>query len=344
MTTANVVIAAHRQRTEATIDKLRAQLDQELAIEEVFDDHTTFILTGSAGRGEMTPTSDIDGYVLRVAGTLSAKSDEVILKTTKAALKKLGLPPPDKDGEHLKPRLASLLTKELGTPEDDATGALTTRMLFLLESVPLCGAAAYTRLRTQVIAAYRNTVPQRREDFLPFFLVNDIIRYWRTVLLNHEARLRAKQRELAVDQSLSNQARRETLLAHRRYWSQKLRFPRCITCFSTLAYLLAVLADDEDVGLSEEAESEMFEMTPLERLEHVGKICPGQQQVGKLLQLYANYLERSKPSKSDTIERLVGDAAFAAEVSQTGSDFTEEMFHLIQELGRGTRLHRQMLI
>lgn len=150
------------------------------------------------------------------------------------ALLEIGLPKLDRGGEFLAMKTASALVDEMGSADDDHGNAFTIRMLFLLESQPLIGESAYDELFRLVSGAYRSTAKQHAEDFLPFYFVNDVVRYWRTVLLNHEDRLRSKAEELAEKGTLEADLDEE-LLAHRRYRSQRLRFPRYLSCFSSLA-------------------------------------------------------------------------------------------------------------
>ena len=50
-------------------------------------------------------------------------------------------------------------------------------------------------------------------DYLPFVLVNDIIRYWRIVLLSHESRLRKKKNEINQNSNISTESKEALLLA-----------------------------------------------------------------------------------------------------------------------------------
>jgi hypothetical protein len=333
------------ERTDDILRKLGAALAENLGDRnvEVFGEHTTFILTGSGGRGEMTQGSDIDGYVVRVRTPLDPRHDALILTATSHALDRSGLPGLDRDGEFLAMREASAVVDKLGSTEDDHSNAFTLRMLFLLESRPLMGQVAYDQFFNVVSDAYRSSAGGHKDDFLPFFLVNDIIRYWRTVLLNHEDRLRKKSAELE-ENGLSGAELDSVLLAHRRYRSLKLRFPRCLSCFSSLAYLLAIAPRDED-SVTRQHEREMFDLTPTQRLQKVAEVQPGvRDRVGTMIDLYAGYRKSTDGAKKDVLRRLDEDRDFQRRTSKDGQRFTEEMFQLIQELGQGNRLHRQMLI
>ncbi len=339
----DAVFESRRSKTDATIEALRthmlAAMDPSLAAR--FETDMTYVATGSAGRGEMGEGSDLDGYVIYLGDDpLGDRYDATLLALTEHALATRGLPPLDRDGSFLKLTTVEDLTSHLGSPRDDVSGALTIRMLFLLESFPLLGEDAYEQLMTRVIAAYRDPLSGHVTNFQPFMLVNDIVRFWRIVLLNHEDRLRQKGLELAsADGDVE-----ETLLAHRRYRSQKLRFPRCITCFSTLAYLLAI-TPNENSEVTVDDERTMFGLPPIRRLERVGELVPAQaERIGAMLDLYARYLERTDEGKAALTARLQADSALAREVSGEGQEFTRLMFELIQELGGGRRLHRQMLV
>src|SRR5438309_1594126 len=56
----------------------------------------------------------------------------------------------------------------------------------LLESQPLSDAAIYERLLEQIIGFYYRDFADHADDFLPIFLINDILRFWRTLTLNYE--------------------------------------------------------------------------------------------------------------------------------------------------------------
>jgi len=339
------ILAGCRQKTNHIVDELRAALEDRVGnrYDELFGDHTTFLLTGSGGRSEMTEGSDIDGYVVRVRGAVDPEHSAEILRVTKEALEAVQLPPLDREGEFQKMRPASDVIGTLGSSEDDRSDAFTVRMLFLLESQPLLGEPAYGELFDIVSLAYRSTAPQHKGDFLPLFLVNDIIRYWRTVLLNHEDRLRQKKKELE-DEGLTAGALEAEVLAHRRYRSQKLRFPRCLSCFSALAYFLALAPGDDDT-ITAQDERRMFELSPIQRLRAIADERPSaKHRIDRMLDLYSAYLQRSQGDKKKLLARLRDEHEVRATTSNGGLEFTREMYDLVQHLGQGNRLHRQMLI
>jgi hypothetical protein len=145
----------------------------------------------------------------------------------------------------------------LGSPEDDTENTFTARLLLLLESRPLLGEVAYHRIINRVITAYWTNASAHPRDYQPILLLNDIVRYWRILLLNYEAR------------NIEQQARepfRAAREARRRLRSYTLRFSRCLTCYSAIAYLLALTADAEAPHVTRQDVRRMVRRSPLDRL------------------------------------------------------------------------------
>jgi hypothetical protein len=77
--------------------------------------------------------------------------------------------------------------------EDDGNRNLTQRMLLVLESVPVAGDAAYGRCWDAVLDRY---LAETRGDFRPpRFLLNDVIRYWRTIAVDFAGKHRDDDRK-----------------------------------------------------------------------------------------------------------------------------------------------------
>lgn len=167
-------------------------------------------------------------------------------------------------------------------------------------------------------------------------LVNDIVRYWRILLLNHESRIRKKIKE--------EQLSEVDEIALRRYSSYKLRVPRCLSCFSALAYLLS-LTPDEPAHIDRNDVIKMVRMTPIERLEHLKSAAPNEtERLETLRSLYSRFLENTDGGKTVLTDRLKADPGCARDLSDDGKEFTQQMFELIQSLGGGRTLHRAIVV
>lgn len=247
------------------------------------------------------------------------------------------LPDSSQGGEYLKMHTAVSLCERLGTPEDDAGNTFTARMLLLLESAPVLGDEAYNKLLNLVLDAYFKDAASHAADYQPFVLVNDVVRYWRILLLNYVAKNAEKERELA-------QTMRE---AERGLRSYKLRFSRCMTCFSVLASLLAATSKGH---VAKEQVLEIVKRRPVERLLALGT-APDRDgdletAVKKLLSLYESFLTVTNQEKKELVG-LFEKKKFASARVTEGRDFGDAMFEVLQLLGRDGRakeLFRHMVV
>lgn len=321
---------------KARLDDLARHLKTELGTDEqrVLGRDTCIYTVGSGGRGEMSEHSDADLFVVRVNRELVEEDDTLVREAITRAFRQLALPKPSQDGGFLKMHASRSVCERMGTPEDDASNALTVRMLLLLESQVLLGSDAYDVLVDGVLEAYWKDAEGHDDDYQPFVLVNDIVRYWRILLLNYVAKNAAKERELGPPK----------LKAERKLRVYKLRFSRCMTCFSALARLLVLTSDG---GVKKNDVRALVHERPIERLLAVQKRAPATgRYVDRMLELYEAFLKNTASAKSDLIE-LFCQPAYASARAQEGHEFADAMFELLQELGRsgrGRELFRHMVV
>ncbi len=341
---ADDIFTTRREHTQALVERLQATLKRELAdrYDELVGDHTCVYATGSCGRGEMGEGSDLDAYAVRVEGEPGDSTP--IEDAVRAANAAAGLPELDGDGKYLEMVDARLILDRLGAPNDDGEGVFTKRILLMLESRVLVGAPAYERLLDRVLDAYWKNETQHRSNYLPLVLVNDIVRYWRIVLLNHESRLRDKEIKLHARPGLDEAQIEAAILAERRYSSYKLRLPRCMSCFSALTYLLALTPTDP-AHVSRAQVREMIALQPVQRLNRLPELVGRELAlVDELLSVYASYLEQSNAGKAVLIDEMQRDVEVRRRMFREGDAFTKLMFDLVQELGGGRPLHRHMVV
>ena len=167
-------LAAARARTE------EALLERRAALGGGADADTAVVLMGSWGRRELTSGSDDDFVVL---GAGRPAPEEVRAVMTRA---------PGPEGVFGGRVREADLVERIGLGHDTNEN-LTRRMLFLLESVALTGAAVHAAARGAVVRSYLDAGV--RDQRVPRFLLNDLIRYWRTICVDFEA----KRRERADD-------------------------------------------------------------------------------------------------------------------------------------------------
>ena len=175
-------ITAARAETERRLVERRSQIASVQT-----DEDATVVLMGSWGRREVTSESDDDFMVLLVG-----ESREGARPSIEDVAGALGGRPPGREeifGRHV---LLSELRERIGRDEDTNTN-LTRRMLLMLESVAICGDDVHADARRALIAGY---LEANVKDYRPpRFLLNDLIRYWRTIAVDFESKMRARKGE-----------------------------------------------------------------------------------------------------------------------------------------------------
>src|SRR4051812_30989557 len=172
-------IAAARERTTTGLAERRARLAGV-----AMDADATVVLLGSWGRHEVTSASDDDAIVLFTGKGTRPSAEEVAAA--------LGGPPSGREGLFGKEVRLSDLVGRIGL-DDDTNTNLTQRMLFLLESVAVANEPAHARAREALIATY---LAAHEDDYRPpRFLLNDLVRYWRTIAVDFEGKQRARAGE-----------------------------------------------------------------------------------------------------------------------------------------------------
>ena len=256
---------------------------RESALER-FGDTREFLIgvNGSYARREATEESDVDLFFL-TTGSEPSSADEAQAEFRNLLEEDLNLSPPASDGVFEKPLPVEKLCEIGGQTDDNAT--LTRRMLLLLEGEWVFNEAGFHDVRRRLLDIYLHHGPE--EDKICMFLFNDVIRYWRTICidLEHKVRAHSKARDIRLI---------------------KLRFSRM------LLYASGVLAIGRGYGLSSEDKLESLQTLlgewPIDRIRSVGG-----EKAEPVLDLYACFLKAlDTPSVRQALEER-----------QESRDFTE---------------------
>ncbi len=255
----NSYLESVRAQSLKRFEDLRSKL---AAAERLVAGKACVYATGSFGRMEAGPLSDLDLFIV-VETDVKRKNgkeitvnrlngiDEIKLKHSLIeAVEVCNIAPFDGAGKYLEMHGIDDFATKLGEREDDFLNTLTGRLLLLLESRPLLGQPVYERLLDKVVTAYFGDFPNNEGDFVPAFLVNDILRMWRTFAVNYELERRKG----------GNGYRIKNL---------KLKYARMITCYSAVMYLLARHIAVGTVSPTDV--KEMVALTPSERLEWIAE-------------------------------------------------------------------------
>ncbi|MFT3907206.1 MAG: nucleotidyltransferase domain-containing protein [Steroidobacteraceae bacterium] len=230
-------LAARSADSAARIERILEKLG---GIGAFKDPGLTIFIAGSVARGESGKRSDLDLFVVTTKAFDVAKQEGFLAEIRKATVE-LGYEAPTE--RFLKVLELAALLKNTGSPEDDTHNSFTARMLLLLESKSAINDDTYAFVRDQVLSQYFRD-GRGKAVFRPLFLMNDVLRYWRTLCLNYE--------DLRHDRE-------------RPWWKKNasLKFSRMMTVFATVAPLIIVeMGDKSDF-------QPLCDQTPLQRLSWV---------------------------------------------------------------------------
>lgn len=323
------ILDYRRNQANVRLTELQKKLTRA---EEIASEKACVYITGSFGRGEASRHSDLDLFIVgkgNAAKPALGNLDEICLKAELIAMtRELSFPEFSHDGEYLVHYPQDELIKTLGKQHDDASNTFTARLLLLLESRPLIGQDVYDGVIKDVIAAYWRDYEKHKNDFVPAFLANDILRLWRTFCVNYEAGTTSEPEEKRAKRKLKN---------------HKLRHSRLLTCYSALLYLLARYGDQKSVH--PEDALEMTRLSPTERLEWLlgqQRLNRAHQKIRELLDHYERFLSETDAPENKLVSKIIasrGKEAFSS-VGELG-DIT---FELIETIGERTNFHRVLVV
>jgi hypothetical protein len=273
------------------------ELGDALNADPLLDGHPLCVyVTGSYGRLEAWSQSDVDPFFLYDSADRTQRFPWTRFVRLSARLieiaEEMEFPPFSKDGKYLEVQYVSEMERVLGSPHDDSLNAFTARMLLLLESQPLHDDAVYCSLLERIIGFYYRDFNDHADSFLPTFLVNDILRFWRTLTLNYEHD-RLKMRTLGEDELLLRKA--DSALKN-----YKLKVSRLATCFSMVANLSAM-----PTPVMAAQVFDLCRITPAQRFDRLrehGK--PVAELVDELSGLYAEFLAQVQRDEAVLLEEF----------------------------------------
>jgi predicted nucleotidyltransferase len=155
------------------------------ALKDLSSTDAAIVAFGSLARREWTSGSDVD-WTLLIDGQADPQHLEIAQETARR-LKKAKFQEPGTTGIFGKMTFSHDLVHKIGG-RDDTNENTTRRVLLLQESTPIGKPDAYDRVLRLVISRYLKDDRGFRFGTLPFkvprFLLNDIVRYWRTITVD----------------------------------------------------------------------------------------------------------------------------------------------------------------
>lgn len=324
------LIERRRVETERRIRSIQRELS---STNDLLNGWACVYLTGSFARGEATRYSDLDLFLAGSRdsgdGGLSRLDATLVKADLIRAIRRLNIPDFSGDGEYLDYYTLDDLVGKLGHPEDDVANTFTARLLLLLESRPLLGEESHRRIVRQVVRKYWRDWKGHEKDFLPGFLINDILRMWRTFCINYEAR--------TEDQPARKRAKRKLK-------NFKLKHSRLLTCYSALVFLLEGFERKGTVSPHDAAM--MVGLSPVDRLNSVARrsgVSEIDERVQALLARYEDFLVTTDAPEEELLDRFLRKRE-RIRLAQDADAFGDEMFQLIAAVGNGGRFHRLLSV
>lgn len=296
----------------------------------------TIFGAGSFARLEASQYSDIDMFFLTSGNKISeprTKSLRVFGKVIEI-VDKLGFPKFSNDCEYLVLLSTNEICAKLGSRTDDHENYFTARMLLLLESHCLYGETVFDNVTAKIIHSYFKDYPDHKHTFQPLFLLNDICRYWKTLLLNYEN----KRNIPPGAENIQSKQRK----ARQKVRNFKLKYSRMTICFASIAAL-----GSYTVPVTERQVVELTKLTPMQRLEAIPSRVPSAKEaVREVLERYAAFLELTGLPTAE-IEDHFSDKQKRTEMSRQANEYGDSMFKLLQvidETNPRLRLLRNLVI
>ena len=306
------------------LDQLRERI-QQIAVLQDFPSLTVYGV-GSYARLEASKYSDLDLFFLTTDDLSNideprTKSLRLFGEIIKVA-QELGFPKFSNDCRYLDFLSTEDILKNLGHPRDDHQNFFTARMLLLLESHCLHNEPCFEEIIRRIIHSYFKDYPDHPETFWPLFLLNDIGRFWKTLLLNYEHKRRQ-------DPGTTGQGEIKTRQKVRNF---KLKYSRLTTCFASIVAL-----GSRSVPVTEDAVFQLTKLTPRERLESVKNHLPCvATTVDEVLEKYGWFLEMTGLQTTE-LESHFSNKEQRIQMFGQAKEYGDALFTLLQRIDQSDK-------
>lgn len=310
-----------QKKSEFSIEKLGEFKEKLKSSQELQNRNNLCIyVTGSYGRYEAAEQSDLDLFFLyeNDKNDFSRIDKTLIDAHIIQCAREMKLPEFSGDGKYLEMHNINDLYNEMGSVKDDYYNYFSARMLLLLESRPIYNESLYEKILHETVKRYYKDFHRHEKNFQPVFLVNDIIRFWRTMCLNYEHNRHRKLNGKHTSEEL------EVKKCESHIKNLKLKFSRKLTCYSFLLHVLwgDVVKQDNVIDL--------IKLTPLERLKKLEEFSGASEKVNEMISLYFWFLNTTQVEKNDIIQ-WIGNKKNRDDAFDKSRQFAKLVFDLMQE-------------
>lgn len=191
----NIERAADQSVRQANDARKAAEQSLEPELGRLFDwgeSKLDLVVSGSMARQEMSQASDFDYLIIAYEVVANPELIPAFRRAAESARDRIGARGPGETGTFGGLVSASDLVDLIGL-ERDTNRSLTNRLVLLEESISLLNVTRHRSLVNSILHRYlydyRNTGDVIREKRgVPRFLLNDVIRYWRTIAVDYQAK------------------------------------------------------------------------------------------------------------------------------------------------------------
>lgn len=307
-------ILAANDGAEQKRSELRAALEKARLIPA----DTSVVVYGSLARGELTKGSDVDWTLL-----VDGQADESHL-TIRHAISQIftnaGLKGPGPTGVFGGLAFSSEIVHRIGG-EADTNRNTTQRILLLLESKALGGDAVRARVIKQLLRRYLSDdrgyhLTHGWKVRVPRFLLNDVVRYWRTMAVDFASKRRERNDKGWALRNLKLRM------------SRKLLFTAgFIACLSCELHPPDPLKDGEKFAGAEAFYDELvrhlercLEQSPIEALAQELVRYHAKEPARKIIGAYDEFLSVLNGNRRDELDNLGLDDALKNDVFKKAED------------------------
>ena len=181
---------SHLSRARQSAISKKSELLEKIG--HLSNEDASIVVFGSLARNEFTDGSDID-WTLLVDGRASSQHFKT-KSCIKHAVEPLATKPVGAEGTFGNISFSHDILHNIGG-NDDTNKNTTQRILLLLESTCIGNNGAYNRVLYEVLCRYvtEDWGLRNKLDTMPRFLLNDIVRYWRTLCVDFAYKRRIRE-------------------------------------------------------------------------------------------------------------------------------------------------------
>lgn len=285
--------------------------------------------TGSYARFEASEHSDLDVFFVHFGDEDSLKETRInqirLFAAVIACAENMKFPAFSNDGEFLQILCWKETLKQLGGRSDDFFNHFTARMLLLLESRPLANESYYEGILEQTIGSYFRDYADHVEDFQPTFLINDIMRFWKTLCLNYE--FKRNTPDLSEAQRIKLKIK-----------NFKLKHSRMLTCWATIIGLL-----NQTVPVTQQSVKDLVRLPPRERLNTVTGDNRVTEAKAEIDECYRWFLMKTALPANELFDFFASDDG-QKEARENADRFGDRIFQLVLASTRGKSWVRYLVV